>query len=256
MTEAPSSQDDGACASPSTSPTSRRTPAPCCAWPPALASPVDIIEPAGFDVSDRNLRRAGLDYLDRVDDHAPRLLARLRGVARARPAAASSSRPRRARRPIRTSPFGASDSSCVGRESAGVPDEVHAAADARVVVPMRPGLRSLNVAVAAAMILGEALRQTGAFPRRAFPRHAAACHRDRRRTSPMPETDARRRACRTTRRLVRGAARPDLRRLRGARGRGRGPLRPARRRRRAASSASPGSAPTTAARPAAAASWR
>jgi tRNA (cytidine/uridine-2'-O-)-methyltransferase len=60
--------------------------------------------------------------------------------------------------------FGASDVVLVGRESAGVPEEVHAAADARVVVPMRPGLRSLNVAVAAAMVLGEALRQTGAFP--------------------------------------------------------------------------------------------
>ena len=52
----------------------------------------------------------------------------------------------------------------MGRESAGVPDEVHGAADARLAVPMRPGLRSLNVAVAAAMMAGEALRQTGAFP--------------------------------------------------------------------------------------------
>ncbi len=64
--------------------------------------------------------------------------------------------------------FGASDVVLVGRESAGVPDEVHAAAGARVVVPMRPGLRSLNVAAAAAMILGEALRQTGGFPAGAF----------------------------------------------------------------------------------------
>jgi tRNA (cytidine/uridine-2'-O-)-methyltransferase len=53
----------------------------------------------------------------------------------------------------------------VGRESAGVPQAVHDVADARLVIPMAPGLRSLNVAVAAAMILGEALRQTGAFPR-------------------------------------------------------------------------------------------
>ena len=52
----------------------------------------------------------------------------------------------------------------VGRESAGVPDEVHEAAAGRVVIPMRPGLRSLNVAVSAAMILGEALRQTGGLP--------------------------------------------------------------------------------------------
>ncbi|ODN71592.1 tRNA (cytidine(34)-2'-O)-methyltransferase [Methylobrevis pamukkalensis] len=51
----------------------------------------------------------------------------------------------------------------LGRESAGVPDHVHAAADARVTIPMRPGLRSINVAVAGAMILGEALRQTGGF---------------------------------------------------------------------------------------------
>ena len=51
-----------------------------------------------------------------------------------------------------------------GRESAGVPQEIHQAADARLVIPMRPGLRSLNVAVAAAMAAGEALRQTGGMP--------------------------------------------------------------------------------------------
>mgnify|MGYP003340780109 CR=1 FL=1 len=60
--------------------------------------------------------------------------------------------------------FAASDTLLLGRESAGVPDDVHAAADARVLVPMRPGLRSLNVAMAGAMVLGEALRQTKGFP--------------------------------------------------------------------------------------------
>ena len=55
-----------------------------------------------------------------------------------------------------------------GRESAGVPEEVHAAADARVVIPLRPGLRSLNVAVAAAMAAGEALRQTGGMGRTGY----------------------------------------------------------------------------------------
>jgi tRNA (cytidine/uridine-2'-O-)-methyltransferase len=60
--------------------------------------------------------------------------------------------------------FSASDILLAGRESAGVPDGVHEAADARVVIPMRPGLRSLNVAVASAMVLGEALRQTRRFP--------------------------------------------------------------------------------------------
>ena len=61
--------------------------------------------------------------------------------------------------------YQASDTLLVGRESAGVPAAVHAAADARVVVPMRPGMRSLNVALAAAMVLGEALRQTALLPR-------------------------------------------------------------------------------------------
>jgi tRNA (cytidine/uridine-2'-O-)-methyltransferase len=60
--------------------------------------------------------------------------------------------------------FRAEDVLLLGRESAGVPEAVHAAADARLVIPMRPGLRSLNVAVAAAMVLGEALRQRGGFP--------------------------------------------------------------------------------------------
>jgi tRNA (cytidine/uridine-2'-O-)-methyltransferase len=60
--------------------------------------------------------------------------------------------------------YRADDILLFGRESAGAPAEVHAAADARLVIPMRPGLRSLNVAVAAAMALGEALRQLQAFP--------------------------------------------------------------------------------------------
>ena len=61
--------------------------------------------------------------------------------------------------------YRADDTLLVGRESAGVPDSVHTRADARVVVPLQPGLRSLNVALAAAMVLGEALRQLDAFPK-------------------------------------------------------------------------------------------
>ena len=60
--------------------------------------------------------------------------------------------------------FAADDVLMVGRESSGVPDRIHEVADARVVIPLRQGLRSLNVAVAASMVLGEALRQTGGFP--------------------------------------------------------------------------------------------
>jgi tRNA (cytidine/uridine-2'-O-)-methyltransferase len=136
-----------------------------------LGAPVEIIEPAGFDVSDRNLRRAGLDYLERVavarhaswrafdqwrSEHGLRLvLATTKGAL-----------------PYTEFAFDPHDVILLGRESAGVPDEVHRAADARVVIPMQPGLRSLNVAVAAAMLLGEALRQTGCFPA-LFPKERA-----------------------------------------------------------------------------------
>lgn len=123
----------------------------------------EIIEPAGFDVSDRNFRRAGLDYLERA------------AVRRHDSFAAFETwRKSQGRRLVLCTTAGAlnyydfayrpGDIVMVGRESAGVPQEVHEAADARVVVPMRPGLRSLNVALAAAMVLGEALRQTGSFP--------------------------------------------------------------------------------------------
>jgi tRNA (cytidine/uridine-2'-O-)-methyltransferase len=120
-----------------------------------------IIEPAGFPVSDRHFRRAGMDYLDQVaikrhdswakfqqwrHDKAYRL------VLFTTKAAGSYLDFR----------YGAADILLFGRESAGVPDEVAAAADARVVIPIKPGLRSLNIAMAAAMALGEALRQTNA----------------------------------------------------------------------------------------------
>ncbi|PRH87937.1 tRNA methyltransferase [Labrys okinawensis] len=122
-----------------------------------------IIEPAAFPVSDRAFRRAGMDYLDHltIDRHvsfpafeAWRAASGQRLVLLTTKGAVSLS----------GHAFQPDDILMVGRESAGVPDAVHAAADARVFVPMRPGLRSLNVAVAAAMVLGEALRQTDGFP--------------------------------------------------------------------------------------------
>jgi tRNA (cytidine/uridine-2'-O-)-methyltransferase len=133
-----------------------------------LGVAIEIIEPAGFDVSDRNFRRAGLDYLDalEVTRHPSwRAFEAFRAERRLRLVLATT----KAATPYTEFAFEATDVVLVGRESAGVPDEVHAAADARIVVPMRPGLRSLNVAVAAALILGEALRQTGAFPPGALP---------------------------------------------------------------------------------------
>jgi tRNA (cytidine/uridine-2'-O-)-methyltransferase len=119
-----------------------------------------LIGPAGFPTSDRAFRRAGMDYLDAVtlvrhaswDDFAAwRRTERCRLVLFTTSAAMSYLDFR----------FAPADVLLFGRESAGVPQEVHEAADVRLVIPMRPGLRSLNVAVAAAMVAGEALRQTG-----------------------------------------------------------------------------------------------
>jgi tRNA (cytidine/uridine-2'-O-)-methyltransferase len=128
-----------------------------------LGVPVEIIEPAGFDVSDRNLRRSGMDYLERAaitrhvswasfeawrrEGNGRLVLATTKGAVA-----------------YAEFDYAPDDIILVGRESAGVPDEVHEAADARIVIPMLPGLRSLNVAMTAAMILGEALRQTNGFP--------------------------------------------------------------------------------------------
>jgi len=118
-----------------------------------------IIGPAGFPTTDRAFRRAGMDYLDAVaiirhtswqafeswrQEHSRRLVLFTT-------AATSSYLDHR---------YAADDMLLFGRESAGVPQEVHAAADARLMIPMRRGLRSLNVALAAAMAAGEALRQT------------------------------------------------------------------------------------------------
>jgi tRNA (cytidine/uridine-2'-O-)-methyltransferase len=126
-----------------------------------LGIPVDLIEPAGFNAADKALRRAGLDYLDRLDltrhDSFDRFLAdRPPGRLVLATTAATTAHTDFA--------FETGDILLLGRESAGVPDAIHALADARVKVPLVPGMRSLNIAVAAAMILGEALRQTGGFP--------------------------------------------------------------------------------------------
>lgn len=125
-----------------------------------LGIAVEIIEPAGFDVSDRNLRRSGLDYLDHVAITRHRswdAFQEWRQEAGIRLVLATTT----GSVPYTQHAFRGDDCVLMGRESAGVPDAVHAAADARVRVPIRPGLRSLNVAVCAAMILGEAIRQAG-----------------------------------------------------------------------------------------------
>lgn len=127
-----------------------------------LSITVAVIGPVGFDLGDRRLRRAGLDYMAQAG------LALYSSFAVFEAERKSAGQrlvllTTRAATPYTDFAFLPDDVLMVGRESAGVPDTVHEAADARVVIPMRPGLRSLNVAIAAAMVLGEALRQTGAF---------------------------------------------------------------------------------------------
>ena len=118
-----------------------------------------IVEPAGFPVSDRHFRRAGMDYLEHVDIARHVSFAAFEGwrCAAGRRLVLLTTQ---GALPYTDFAFRPDDVLMVGRESAGASAEIHAAADARIVVPIRPELRSLNVAVAAAMVLGEALRQT------------------------------------------------------------------------------------------------
>ncbi len=130
-----------------------------------MGVPVDVIGPAGFDLSDRTLRRAGLDYLQHVDltrhvSWDAYLAERGQMEEPGRIVLLSA----RGEQSYTGFAFAADDTLLLGRESAGVPDSVRAVADASVRIPMRVGLRSLNIAVSAAMALGEALRQTGGFP--------------------------------------------------------------------------------------------
>lgn len=121
---------------------------------------VDIIEPAGFDLSDRNLRRAGMDYLemaaltrhvdfDRFQEWRQREGRRLLLFST------------RAALPYTDFSFADGDILLFGRESAGVPEHVHDKADERLTIPMPGGGRSLNLALSAAMVAGEAMRQLG-----------------------------------------------------------------------------------------------
>ncbi|WEX86944.1 tRNA (cytidine(34)-2'-O)-methyltransferase [Sinorhizobium garamanticum] len=124
-----------------------------------LGLSVDIIEPAGFDLSDRNLKRAGMDYIAAVTLTRHVNWERFeawRATTGRRLVLAST----KAAEPYTRFAFRPDDILLFGRESAGVPDQVHERADGRVVIPMAPGQRSLNIAISAAMIVGEAIRQT------------------------------------------------------------------------------------------------
>lgn len=125
-----------------------------------LATPVDLIEPLGFAWDDRRVARAAMDYIDHVSvtRHADweaferqvekRLILLTTGGAT----------------PFHTFAFRPDDILLFGNEGSGAPAHVHARADARVVVPLAPGPRSLNLAMTAGIVLGEALRQTDEWP--------------------------------------------------------------------------------------------
>lgn len=128
-----------------------------------LGVPMDVIEPCAFPLTDKALKRAAMDYGDLAD------LTRWSGWS-----AFESAQGAGARRIVLMTTKGATavqdfafqpgDTILMGRESAGVPDDVHARADARIVIPMQAGARSLNVVNAASIACFEALRQLGATP--------------------------------------------------------------------------------------------
>jgi len=123
-----------------------------------------IIEPAGFPVTDRAFRRAGMDYLNQVTLVRHESFAAFEGW-RALKRVSLVLLTTTAERSYLDHTFSIDQILMFGRESAGVPDALHRAADTRIRVPMRPGMRSMNVAMAVAMVVGEALRQTGGLPR-------------------------------------------------------------------------------------------
>ena len=129
-----------------------------------LGVALDVIEPCGFVFDDRRLKRVALDYLDKAQIHRhvswdAFLKTRKENAHAGRLVLLST----KAEILYTDFAFRESDTLVLGRESEGAPSFIHETADARVRVPMQSGLRSLNVAMAAAMVTGEALRQTAGF---------------------------------------------------------------------------------------------
>ena len=122
---------------------------------------VDLILPCGFVLDEPRMRRAGMDYIDRVQLSKHSSWAAYR-EARRQAEGRLVLLTTQGDMPYTDFGFSAEDTLLVGRESGGVPLEVHDAADACLVIPLQPGLRSLNVAMAAAIVAGEAIRQLNA----------------------------------------------------------------------------------------------
>ena len=121
-----------------------------------------LIEPAGFPLSDRALKRAGMDYIERakLQRHMDWESFREWQLAEKRRLILMTTK---GSRPYTQFAFKKDDLILMGRESSGVPEDVHQVTDARLLIPMKNGMRSLNMAVSTGMVLGEALRQTDCF---------------------------------------------------------------------------------------------
>jgi tRNA (cytidine/uridine-2'-O-)-methyltransferase len=125
-----------------------------------LGVSLHIIEPCGFPWDERKIKQSGMDYMTLVKYTRHESWQKFRDETHERRIVLMTTK---SASPYTDFQFRESDILIAGRESAGVPDEIHKAADARVCIPLRDGLRSLNIVNAAAMILGEALRQTNHF---------------------------------------------------------------------------------------------
>lgn len=125
-----------------------------------LGLALDLIEPMGFQWDDKRVARAAMDYIDHVSVTRHADWAAFTAQAPGRLVLLTT----RGATPLHDFAFCADDVLLFGRESAGVPDTVHAQCDARVVIPMAPGLRSMNLSVSAGIVAAEALRQTGGWP--------------------------------------------------------------------------------------------
>lgn len=125
-----------------------------------LGVPLDLIEPMGFVWDDKRVRRSAMDYYDRVEIVRHQGWDAFRAAVPGRLALMTS----RGSVPIADADFAVDDVILLGSESSGAPEHVHAAAALRIRIPIAPGLRSLNVSVAAGIALHEALRQVGGLP--------------------------------------------------------------------------------------------
>ena len=133
-----------------------------------LDLPLDIIEPCGFLFNEKAMRRAGMDYLDIVQYRRHNSWADFLEYRRQHPEEYGRLvlLTTHASKPYTAFEFRPNDIILMGRESAGVPEQVHELADARLLIPMNKNARSINVAVSAVMFIGDALSQTGLFPKK------------------------------------------------------------------------------------------